>query len=103
MLNVALFKEAGLVDKDGLPLYPKTWAELAETAKKIKDKTGAAGFCLLAKDNAGGWHFTNLAWGFGANFSVQKGGKWVAQVNTPEAIAAMQYVKDLKWKSYNFV
>lgn len=98
MLNVALFKEAGLVDKDGIPLYPKTWAELAETAKTIKAKTGAAGFCLLAKDNAGGWHFTNLAWGFGANFAVQKGGKWVAQVNSAEAIAAMQYVKDLKWK-----
>jgi len=98
MLNVELFKEAGLVDKNGLPVYPKTWDELAKTAKAIKDKTGAAGLCLLAKDNAGGWHFTNIAWGFGAKFEVQKGGKWVAQLNTPEVVAAVQYVKDLKWK-----
>lgn len=98
MLNVELFKKAGLVDKNGVPLYPKTWDELAQTAKIIKDKTGSAGLCLLAKDNAGGWHFTNIAWGFGAKFEVQKGGKWIAQLNSAEAKAAVQYVKDLKWK-----
>ncbi|HKL86657.1 MAG TPA: sugar ABC transporter substrate-binding protein [Treponemataceae bacterium] len=98
MLNVELFKEAGLVDKNGIPLYPKTWEELAVTAKTIKDKTGSAGLCLLAKDNAGGWHFTNIAWGFGAKFEVQKNGKWIAQLDSAEAKAAVQYVKDLKWK-----
>ncbi len=98
MVNVELFKKAGLVDKSGLPLYPKTWDELAKTAKTIKDKTGAAGLCLLAKDNAGGWHFTNIAWAFGAKFEAQKAGKWVAALNTPEAVAAVQYIKDLKWK-----
>jgi ABC-type glycerol-3-phosphate transport system substrate-binding protein len=98
MINVDLFKEAGLVDKNGLPLYPKTWDELAKDAKIIKDKTGSAGLCLLAKDNAGGWHFTNIAWGFGAQFEVKKGNKWVAQLNSAEVKAAVQYVKDLKWK-----
>jgi ABC-type glycerol-3-phosphate transport system substrate-binding protein len=98
MLNVELFREAGLVDRNGVPLYPKTWDELAHTAQTIKQKTGSAGLCLLAKDNAGGWHFSNIAWGFGAVFEVQRGGKWVAQLNTPEVVAAMQYVKDLKWK-----
>ena len=98
MINVDLFKQAGLVDKDGLPDYPKTWTDLAEKAKIIKEKTGAAGLCLLAKDNAGGWHFTNIAWDFGAVFEVQKKGKWVAQIDTPEVAAAFQYVKDLKWK-----
>lgn len=97
MLNLELFEEAGLVDRNGLPLYPKTWEELARTAKQIKDKTGSAGFCLLARDEAGGWHFTNIAWGFGAEFIVQKNGKFVGQLNSPEAVAAMQYVKDLKW------
>ena len=100
MLNVDLFRKAGLVDRNGVPQYPKTWDELATVAQTIKQKTGSAGLCLLAKDNAGGWHFTNIAWGFGAVFTAQKGGKWVAQVNTPEAAAALQYVKDLKWK-YN--
>jgi ABC-type glycerol-3-phosphate transport system substrate-binding protein len=98
MVNVALFREAGLVDRNGIPLYPKTWQELAETAKIIKDKTGMAGLCLLAKDNAGGWHFSNIAWGFGADFEEYKGGKWVAQVNTPEVVAAMEYVKSLRWE-----
>jgi ABC-type glycerol-3-phosphate transport system substrate-binding protein len=97
MLNVALFREAGLVDRNGVPLYPKTWAELVDVAKTIKSKTGSAGLCLLAKDNAGGWHFTNIAWGFGAVFEVQQNGKWVAQLNTPQVIEALQYVKDLKW------
>ena len=100
MLNAQLFREAGLVDRNGVPLYPKTWEELALTAQTIKQKTGSAGLCLLAKDNAGGWHFTNIAWGFGAVFMVQQGKKWVAQINTPEVAAALQYVKDLKWQ-YN--
>ena len=96
MLNVDLFKEAGLVDDDGYPIYPKTWDELAETAKTIKDKTGAAGLCLLAKDNAGGWHFSNIAWGFGAELCKDNGdGTFTSNLDSPEAIAAMEFVKSL--------
>ena len=73
MLNVEVFEEAGLVDENGYPIYPKTWDELAETAKTIKDKTGSAGICLLAKDNAGGWHFSNIAWAFGATLCTDNG------------------------------
>lgn len=98
MINVDLFQKAGLVDANGVPKYPKTFDELAADAKIIKDKTGAAGFDLLAKDNAGGWHYSNIAWAFGAKLEAEKDGKWVAQLNSPENIAAMSYVKDLKWK-----
>ncbi|MDF2905890.1 MAG: extracellular solute-binding protein family 1 [Herbinix sp.] len=98
MLNVELFEQAGLVDADGSPIYPKTWAELAETAKKIKEATGAAGLCLLAKDNAGGWHFSNIAWAFGATFTTEENGKFVANVDSAEAIAAMEYIKSLRWE-----
>lgn len=98
MLNVELFEKAGLVDANGIPQYPKTWDELAQTAKTIKDKTGSAGICILAKDQAGGWHYSNIAWAFGAQLEVEKDGKWIAQLNSPENIAAMNYVKDLKWK-----
>ena len=98
MLNVELFEEAGLVDADGYPIYPKTWDEFAETAKTIKDKTGSAGFCLLAKDNAGGWHFSNIAWGFGADLCTDNGdGTYTSNLDSDEAIAAMEYVKSLKW------
>jgi len=98
MMNVDLFRKAGLVDRDGLPQYPKTWDELITVAKTIKEKTGAAGLCLLAKDNAGGWHFTNIAWCFGAVFMTQGAdGKWTANLNSQAAVNALQYVKDLKW------
>ncbi|MCL1964974.1 MAG: extracellular solute-binding protein [Firmicutes bacterium] len=99
MINAEVFEDAGLVDEDGIPLYPKTWDELVEVGLKIKEATGSAALCLLAMDNAGGWHFSNIAWTFGANLEVQdENGKWLANLNSPEVVAAMQYVRDLKWK-----
>lgn len=99
MLNVELFEEAGLVDADGYPLYPTSWEDLAQKAKQIKDATGSAGICLLAKDNAGGWHWSNIAWGFGATLCVDNGdGTYTANLNSKEAIAAMEYTKSLKWE-----
>lgn len=96
-LNMNLFKQAGLVDAQGLPKFPKTFEELRETAKIITEKTGKAGMFFPTKDHVGGWHFTALAWCFGASFEKEVDGKWVSTINSPEAIAAMQYVKDLKW------
>ncbi len=99
MINVELFEQAGLVDEDGYPLYPKTWEELATTAATIKEKTGSAGLCLLAKDNAGGWHFSNIAWAFGATLTIDNGdGTFTSNLATDEAIAAMEYVKSLRWE-----
>lgn len=99
MCNVELFEKAGLVDDDGIPIFPKTMDELADTAKKIKDKTGAAGFCLLAKDNAGGWHFSNIAWNFGATLcTANDDGTYTSNLESSEAIEAMKWVYDLKWK-----
>ncbi len=98
MLNVELFEEAGLVNADGSVMIPETWDDVAEFGVTIKEATGMPGLCLLAKDNAGGWHFSNIAWGFGADLcTTDDSGNFVAQLNSPEAIAAMQYVKDLRW------
>ncbi len=98
MVNIDMFKAAGLVDESGVPMYPETWDQLAEYAKKIKDATGQAGICLLAKDNAGGWHFSNIAWAFGAELVKDNGdGTYTANLASDEAIAAMEYVKSLKW------
>lgn len=94
MINAEVFEDAGLVDEEGLPLFPKTWDELIETGKVIKEKTGSAALCLLAQDNAGGWHFSNIAWTFGAVLEAQdESGKWTAQLNTPEVLEAMQMVR----------
>lgn len=96
MINAEVFEDAGLVDEDGIPTYPKTWDEVLEYGKIIKEETGSAALCLLAKDAAGGWHFSNIAWCFGAEFEAQdENGKWIAQVNSPEAIEAMEFVQTM--------
>ncbi|MFV0401062.1 MAG: ABC transporter substrate-binding protein [Oscillospiraceae bacterium] len=96
--HVPLFEEAGLMDENDLPILPKTWDEVAETAAVIKEKTGKNGFFYPTKNNQGGWMFMNLAWSYGAEFEKQVDGKWTAVFDSPEAVAALQYLKDLKWK-----
>ncbi len=98
MFNAKLFKEAGLVNADGSYKAPKTWDEVVEFAKIIKEKTGKAGFVLEAADNTGGWLFTNIAWSFGVDFMEEIDGKWQATFDTEECVNALQWVKDLKWK-----
>lgn len=96
--NVSLWKEAGLVDENGVPVFPKTYEELARDCQIIKERTGKAGFYMLTDSNQGGWTFMNIAWSFGAEFEEKVDGKWKATFNGPEAVAALQYVKDLRWK-----
>lgn len=98
VFNVNLFKEAGLIDENGVPVMPKTYDELAQTAVKIKEKTGKSGFYMPTVKNQGGWTFMNIAWSYGVNFMDQEDGKWVAKFDSPECVSALQYVKDLKWK-----
>ena len=98
-INVDLFERAGLMEADGTPKQPKDWYELAEMAKEIKDKTGEAGFVFQTSNNCGGWIFTNIAWSFGVNFmKANDDGTWTATFDTPEAVEALQFIKDLKWK-----
>lgn len=97
--NVDLFTEAGLVDENGIPLYPTTYDERIETAVTIKEKTGKSGFVMPTRDRIGGWFFLNLAWSYGTEFMTQgDDGKWTAHLNSAECVAALQYLKDLKWK-----
>lgn len=99
LYNVDLFEKAGLMEEDGTPKQPKDWKEMAEFAVKIKEATGKAGFVLTTSNNTGGWLFTNIAWSFGVEFMKQdKDGKWKAAFNTKEAVEALQFIKDLRWK-----
>lgn len=98
--NMKLMREAGLVDENDNPVFPKTYQELAEYAAKVTEKTGKAGFVFPTTKNQGGWQFTILAWGFGVDFMEEIDGKWKATFNTPECVEALQFIKDLKWK-YN--
>lgn len=99
--NVDLFKQAGLVDENGVPKYPQTYKELAETAKTIKEKTGQAGFVIPSTGTEGGWILMNIAWSNGVKFMEKdENGKWKATFNSPEMYETLQYISDLRWK-YN--
>lgn len=98
LYNVELFKEAGLVDENGCPIYPTNFEELKNTAVTIKEKTGKAGFSFPTIDNEGGWMLMSMAWSFGVDFMEQIDGKWTATFDSPEMINLMQYISDLKWK-----
>ncbi|MDR1692702.1 MAG: extracellular solute-binding protein [Oscillospiraceae bacterium] len=102
-LNLNLFEEAGLMNEDGTPMYPKTLQELAETGKIIKEKTGKAGLVFPASDSFGGWMFTCLAWNFGAvgENAMQyqdENGKWIINLTSDACVQALAYVKSLKWE-----
>ena len=97
-VNEELFERAGLLDDNGGVIFPETYEELGRIAKIIKDKTGVAGFVLPATNNCGGWHFMNIGWAYGVQFMAQEDGKWVSKLDSPEAVAALQYIKDLKWE-----
>lgn len=98
-VNTDMFEKAGLMEADGTPKQPKDWNEVAEFAVKIKEATGKPGIVFPTANNYGGWMFSCLAWSYGVDF-MEKGedGKWKATFNTPEAAAALGYMKDLKWK-----
>lgn len=102
-INIDLFREAGLVDEEGLPIYPTTLQELAEYGQIIKEKTGKAGLVFPASETYGGWLFTNIAWNFGcvgesALEYQDETGRWVCNFTSEQCIAAMNYIRDLRWK-----
>lgn len=99
--NVELFKKAGLVDENGVALQPKTWDELVEFAKTIKEKTGKNGFIVPTTNNYGGWLSTPLMWSYGVEFMKQnKDGSYIATFDSPEMVAALEWIRDLKWKHH---
>ncbi len=102
-INIDLFREAGLMTEDGLPLYPRTLQEMAEYGQIIREKTGKAGLVFPASETYGGWLFTNIAWNFGcvgesALEYQDEDGRWVCNFTSPECIAAMEFIRDLRWK-----
>ncbi len=97
--NTEMYKAAGLMEADGTPKQPKDWNEVVEFAVKIKEATGKPGIVLPTTNRSGGWIFTSIAWSFGVDFMEKDAdGKWKATFNTPEAVEALQWYKDLKWK-----
>lgn len=97
-VNMDVYKESGMVAEDETPYQPQTWEETAQLAKKIKDETGSVGFVFPKGGRTAGWMFMPIAWSYGAVFEEYENGRWAAKFNSPECAAALQYIKDLKWK-----
>ena len=97
VMNLNLFREAGLMNEDGSPKFPETFDEVRSMAKTIHDKTGKAGFIFPTTSNGGGWNFTSLAWSFGGTFMKENGDKWESDFNDGTT-AALQWLKDMMWE-----
>lgn len=97
VLNLSLFREAGLVNADGSPQFPETFDEVRTMAKTIHEKTGKAGFVFPTTSNGGGWNFTALAWNFGGTFMKENDGKWESDFNQGTT-DALQWLQDLMWE-----
>ncbi len=84
----------------GYDAPPATWAEFGAVAQEIADPAaGVAGFAMFLSGGAGGWHFTNLAYGFGATELIRDNGDgtYTAVYGEGAAVDAMQFLYDLRW------
>lgn len=108
IINLSVFEDAGLatdLDGDGIvdivdpenpkiKYYPQTMEELLEYSVTIKQNTLKDGLIILNVDKNGGWQYSNYAWAFGAELQVMgDDDKIHANLNSPEAIAAMEFLK----------
>jgi multiple sugar transport system substrate-binding protein len=95
--NIPMLKAAGF-DKP-----PATWDELRTMAKKLTNRdAGVSGFSFINDGaNAGGWHFTVLAYTFGATpadiIKDEGSNKYTAGFGTGAEVEALQFVKNLRW------
>ncbi len=87
----------------GFDAPPATWQELADMAVALTDKdNGVAGFAFINDGSAAtGWHYTNIAYGFGAtpNDIIQPNGDgtYTAKFGHGATVDALQYIHDLRW------
>jgi len=79
--------------KAGLTSAPTTWAQLVSDAKLLMKKYPGT-YGLGAPSN-----YTNaivsFIWGAGGQVAVSQGGKWVAELNSPQSEAGIRFYADL--------
>lgn len=86
-----LFYNKDIFEAAGVTEPPKTWSELVEVSKTIKEKTGKDGFGIPMTNFEGQAYFSYFTWGNGGGW--KKGEKWV--LNSPENIEALEFMSDL--------
>lgn len=89
----------------GYDAPPATWDELAEMAVALTNRDeNVAGFAFI-NDGSGatGWHFTNIAYGFGAArediIAENEDGTFTAVYGEGATVDALNYIYDLRWNA----
>ncbi len=81
------FKAAGIAST------PTTWADLVTDAKKLMAKNpGTFGLGAPTYDTPA---VASFIWGAGGQIATQQGGKWVAQLTSPQSEAGIKFYVDL--------
>ncbi len=96
--NKTLWKSAGLADRG-----PESWAEFETWAPKLQEKLGDGKFpfAIVKGDSFVAWTFQNILWGNGGQYSTKD---FKLTLDTPEAIAAGQFIRDQVYtKKYAYV
>ncbi|MBI5960737.1 MAG: extracellular solute-binding protein [Chloroflexi bacterium] len=87
----------------GYDAPPATWEELAEMAVTLTDKdNGVAGFAFINDGSgAAGWHYTDIAYGFGAAtediIQANDDGTYTANFGEGATVDALQFIHELRW------
>jgi ABC-type glycerol-3-phosphate transport system substrate-binding protein len=77
----------------GITSTPTTWTELVTDAKKLMAKYPGTYGLGAPSDYTNA--IVSFIWGAGGQVAVQKGGKWVAELNTPQSEAGIKFYSDL--------
>ena len=87
-----------LYNEDGSPAYPTTFQQIHDYSQVVVDNTAATlGLFLCSSNKNGGWQFSNYAWNYGATLQAKdSSGKWVANLNCDESVAAMEWIQQMK-------
>jgi len=96
--GIALIYNKDLVTEEYLPADPLNFEDLYEKAKKFQEDTGNVLVCNQAFGGNDAYHMSPIFFGFGIPAYVDEEGK--GYLNTPEAIAAAEWLKKFATVSY---
>jgi len=92
--NRKLFTQAGL-DPDK---PPTTWDDVVADAKQISQKTKAAGYSEMGKnDNSAGWILTTLAYSLGGRMETGTGKSAKATLDNDATKQALETLHKMRW------
>ena len=88
--------EYSIYNEDGSPAYPTTFDEIMQISETLVDQDNVRGFLMYSANKNGGWVFSNMAWNYGAVLEKEEGGRWLANLNDPGAVQALEWVKEMR-------